>query len=308
MRVTAVLPRYPTLDSSPHPRTRVGAWLSTHELLVGLVRAGHDVSVRTTAASSGQYEIDGVRVGAPDATPDVVVAHLDDRGRARIYAERHSARLVRIAHGTPRRWPGAHLIVFNSVALRARAISDGWRGDSIVVHPIVWPTNERSHGDAVTLASLSLDKGASVFHALSCRITDARFIGLLPSKKAERYVASYGRNVSVRGRVANMRPIYLETRINLMPSAHESFGRVAVEAATYGIPTIAHPTSGLLEALGGAGVFVDRDDVRGWEEVVRRLLDPMEWEAASAHAIDLASGLRPRDQIQTFVLAVEELF
>jgi glycosyltransferase involved in cell wall biosynthesis len=54
----------------------------------------------------------------------------------------------------------------------------------------------------------------------------------------------------------------------MVPSVHESYGMAAVEALASGIPVIAHPTPGLREALGDAGTFVDRADVRVWVAAV----------------------------------------
>ncbi len=46
--------------------------------------------------------------------------------------------------------------------------------------------------------------------------------------------------------------VYGRSRVMLMPSLYESWGRVAVEALASGIPVIAHPTPGLVESLGEA--------------------------------------------------------
>jgi len=69
-----------------------------------------------------------------------------------------------------------------------------------------------------------------------------------------------------------------------MPSEYESWGRVGVEAMASGIPVIAHPTPGLQESLGDAGVFVDRNDIDGWERAIRRLLTPRAYGTASKKA------------------------
>jgi glycosyltransferase involved in cell wall biosynthesis len=65
-------------------------------------------------------------------------------------------------------------------------------------------------------------------------------------------VGAYGRQV--RPRLANVQVIppvawdrmreavYARTRVLLMPSEYESYGRCGVEAAHAGVPTIAHPT------------------------------------------------------------------
>ena len=79
--------------------------------------------------------------------------------------------------------------------------------------------------------------------------------------------------------------VWSRTRVLLMPSEAESWGRVGVEALCSGIPVIAHPTLGLLEALGGAGVFVDRDDLVGWAKALADLDNPIEYGMRASAAI-----------------------
>jgi len=68
--------------------------------------------------------------------------------------------------------------------------------------------------------------------------------------------------------------IYARTRILLVPSFYESWGRVGMEAASSSIPVIASTTPGLQESLSYAGLF--RDPVRPahWVEAITALSDP----------------------------------
>jgi glycosyltransferase involved in cell wall biosynthesis len=88
-----------------------------------------------------------------------------------------------------------------------------------------------------------------------------------------------------------MREIYGRTRVLLMPSVYESWGRVGVEAMASGIPVIAAPTAGLTESLGEAGHLVPRDDLDGWERTLRRLLDGRSWRAASRRSLQRSKEL-----------------
>jgi hypothetical protein len=78
-----------------------------------------------------------------------------------------------------------------------------------------------------------------------------------------------------------MRDICARTRIAIVLSRHETSGRVCIEAGLSGIPTIAHPSEGVLEALGTAGPFADRDDIDAWAACVRRLDDPETYRSRS---------------------------
>jgi glycosyltransferase involved in cell wall biosynthesis len=99
--------------------------------------------------------------------------------------------------------------------------------------------------------------------------------------------------------------VYARTKILLAPSAYESYGRVAVEAMCSGIPVIAHPTPGLLESLGDAGTFCDRDDLDAWEAAIRSLSTPNVYRTASKAASARAAGLDPQAELDTWVEAME---
>lgn len=64
-------------------------------------------------------------------------------------------------------------------------------------------------------------------------------------------------------------------RLALVPSAAETFGLIALEAAASGTPVIARRTTGLVDAVsdGRSGVLVDSDDPDVWAAEIRRLLD-----------------------------------
>jgi glycosyltransferase involved in cell wall biosynthesis len=93
------------------------------------------------------------------------------------------------------------------------------------------------------------------------------------------------------------RAFYRVSRVMLMPSLwRESFGRVPVEAAINGIPTIASTRGALPESLAGGGFLLDIPaeftpatrvppggaDVAGWVALVEQLWDDPDFYAAGA--------------------------
>jgi glycosyltransferase involved in cell wall biosynthesis len=114
--------------------------------------------------------------------------------------------------------------------------------------------------------------------------------------------------VTVIDNTANMRDdVYAQTRILLMPSDYESWGRVGVEAMASGIPVVAHPTPGLTESLGDAGTFVHRDDTAGWVKAIRSLRSPKNFSAASKAAKARVEQLNTHRDLQTWVAAIENV-
>lgn len=309
MRVLATTPNY--LPS------RVGAWLATHRLLVRLVQRGHQVTVFTWQRREPPRMLDGIRVvsglqGKSHALAmardvDVVVSHFGDGGFGAEVARATGRRSVRLAHGGGPHGPeGCDLAVFNAHSLRE---SWGWDGPSIVVHPYVDPAEHATTpGDRVTLVNLSELKGGRLFDRLARSMPHVGFLGVR---------GGYGTQVNVRhpnvdllAPTEDMRgDVYARTRILLMPSEYETWGMVGVEAMCSGIPVIAHPTAGLLESLGAAGIFVDRDDPAGWVTAIERLGEPVEYELAAKRARARVDELTPEmaSGPDRFVDAVEGL-
>lgn len=301
MRVVAVTNLYP-------PSSLVGSWLTTHAFLADLAARGHDVQVVRRLAPSGRpYELDGVLVhsGAGQiarlaATADLVVTHVPGPDLA------VDVPVVRFAHGvqaTPAGCAGSALVVFTSTALREQV---GWDGPSIVLHPPIDPAvYATTPGDRVTLVNLSAPKGGRLFWRLARTLPDRRFLGVLGGYGAQ----ERGRhnNVEVRRSTVDVRTVYAATRVLLMPSAVETWGRVGVEAMCSGIPVIAHPSPGLVEALGPAAIWVDRADIHGWVAALDRLDDPNEWARWSAAALDRAARLDPRSTFDRFAAEVDRL-
>lgn len=304
MKVTAVCPLYP-------PASRVGAWLSTHECLADLVARGHEVDVVVQLGRRRpDYTLDGVHVhvGAGHleryvVDADVVISHLGDPGRAHAAAVAAGVPSVRMAHGGPARIPDdTALVVFNAHSARAAA---DWPGPAAVVHPPVDPHRYcTTPGEAVTLINLTDAKGVRTFWRAAELLPDLTFLGVRGGYG--RQVRPRAANIEVVATVRDITRIYQRTRVLLMPSAEESWGRVGVEAMASGIPVIAHPTPGLVESLGSAGVFVDRDDITGWAAAIRHTHGPG-WAAASAAATARSAELDPGPELDRFAAAIESL-
>src|SRR5690606_28609080 len=305
LRVVAVVHYYP-------PAHRAGAELMLHALLRALAERGHQVEVWATDEET-DAEVDGIRVHA--GTPrrvraDVVVSHLKSVPLARRLARVAGARLVQVLHSAAP-WIGAEaakgaaLFVANTehvaVALRPRM-----RGKHVVVHPPVWAEEHATTpGECVTLVNPLPAKGAEVFYQLAERFPDVRFLAVEGGYQRPEQIRRDLPNVEWQPHTGDMRnDVWARTRVLLMPSVEESYGMCAVEAAASGIPTIAHPTDGLKEALGDAGTYVDRDDIDAWEQALRPLLG-RGWKNASRKASARSAELDPRGELDAWVQAIE---
>lgn len=300
-------------DYHPSPR-RLGAWLATSRYATHLADLGHQVTAAPFAYRGRTLVIDGVEVRAMTHTEridaaadhDVVVHHAGDRGAGYVLG-RHAGRpVITFVHGAGHgALDPADLIVFNSENLRAASPQVA---PSIVCHPPVFVDEwqvDRSGADCITIVNLSREKGVDTAWMVAERMPLRRFLGVRGGYGDQRIPRA--RNFEVLANQPDMRQVYARTRILLMPSAHETWGMVGVEAMCSGIPVIAHPTAGLLESLGPAGIFVDRDDVDGWVRAIENLDDPDCYAAASAAARARAVELDPVPNLARFAAAVEQL-
>ncbi|HEX7160536.1 MAG TPA: glycosyltransferase family 4 protein [Trebonia sp.] len=312
------------------PNHCAGAETMLHSMLRVLAGAGHEVQVVLSTQRGDPYEIDGIRVypRMPQremlehlTSAHLIVSQLANAPVAAALGKWNRVPVVILAHNNFTTHYKAILAPQGEVALmvvNSQWVADdfaGWlrwqkpkticRAPQVLIHHPLPDAADcaTAPGDRVTLVNMSVDgdgpdglrlgKGGELFRRLAERMPETTFLGV---------TGGYGRQQDMRG-LANavvlphvpheqMREqVWSRTRILLVPSAYESWGRVASEAICSGIPVIAHPTAGLVENLGPAGIFVDRDDVDGWVNELRRLAIPDEYAAASA-----AAGARAAEQ------------
>jgi glycosyltransferase involved in cell wall biosynthesis len=238
------------------------------------------------------YEHENTRVrrslsAPPDFDPDVIVFHHGYAARVvpSFYDRYPNAWVVAVYHNdrydiADIQRAGADLSVYNT-----RWVKQELRGKGLVVHPPLEPERHEVEylGHSVTLVNLQENKGVFVFSRLADRLPEFEFLGV-KGTHGEQVIPDLP-NVSIHPVTQDMREVWRESRIVLMPSEYESYGMVAAEAAVNGIPVIAHPTPGLVECLGGAGIFIDRSDTDGYERAIRLLMtDPQYYAERSGMA------------------------
>jgi len=339
------------------PVHNAGGETTVHAAMRSLVERGHTVEVicKPTGDETkfDSYVHEGVKVTRPPDDlrylhswildyirkydPDIICTHLDLTFTAMQAALDTDKPLVHFVHNSdqlnfhrvsPLR---CQLAIFNSQWI---AEAQHWQGPQIIIHPVIEPERYRSpKGEKVTLVNPTPGKGEATFYGLSRLMRDSQFLVVKsvygeqvfpPAIPAENFP-----NVEFMEHTSDIREVFRKTRIVLMPSLYESYGRVAVESACAGIPAIVHPTEGLLESLGadrpewlieftraklknertptpeqlkggwvsGAGIFCDRDDLQSWQLQIERLYsDDVYYRSRSDAALKLASTLDPESE------------
>lgn len=302
------------------PQHMAGSETMLHAMLAHLT-GEHDVHAIVTDETGEREQVDGVTVHRgtdPDALldalrPDIIVTHHQSVYRARRAQLRAGARLAVIAHNDfPATFNDVAAIQPDLVVFNTEWVAAEYRRrhaplpTSIVVHPPIDPERHKSEpGDKVTLINLNSDKGAGTFYALAEALPDVDFLGVVGAHGEQ--VIREAPNVEIMPHTSDPREIWKRTRILLAPSIYESYGMVTIEAAASGIPTIAHPTPGLCEALGDAGTFANRAILSEWIEHVTRLLKPTPWKAAAKAARTRSRELDPTVELASWADAIRAL-
>lgn len=290
---------------------------------------------------NADYTIDGVKVyqhrhktefPQRAETADVLITHLECSSRTVLIGKQVKKPVVHLVHNSL--WQtegylaqGADFAIYNTQwisehheAIKKQPFVKALKGESsnsavfktrhcyewpsMVLHPIVNPEHYKTptSGEFVTLVNLFKNKGPHVFYNLAEVFPDKKFLAVYGGY-GEQEIRSDLPNVTFMKNVHDPREIYAKTKVILMPSKYESFGRVAVEAAASGIPAVVSNTPGLVEALDYAGNFAPRDDFYQWMKQLRALLENDDhYEDSRQAALRRSEELWVQNQIE-----IEEL-
>ena len=180
---------------------------------------------------------------------------------------------------------------------------------SVLYPPVFWKdyaVPNTANRKNITLINLNKNKGGGLLPELAIRLPNQQFAGVKGGYDKQIIVPQS--NITYIENTPHIQDIYADTKILLVPSAYESWGRVAVEAMSSGIPVIANPTAGLREALGNAGIFCDRDDIDAWINEINKLCsNPTYYELVSRKCMERAKELDPLPQMDLFAKMIENL-
>ena len=288
------------------PMVNAGGELMLHQMLVDLKSRGHEVTVMCDAPTVKQ--IDGIKlVDEKTAGKQELIAWADV-----VFTQLHyTAMTVRLV---AQRKPIVHVLhndkAINMYKLNNRSASlfvanSSWiqetvklRVRTLIVNP---PTKIEDYrvkpGNAITLINLSENKGSNIFWQLARIFPDRKFIGVKGGYDKQIMHDKDLPNVTIYDNTPDIKKVYEQTGILLMPSTYESWGRVAMEAAASGIPTIASPTPGLRESIGDGGIFVEHNDIAGYVEAIRMLDDKKTYDKYSQYYLSRAESIDTKGQM-----------
>lgn len=298
------------------PVHNCGSELMAHQISKFLISKGHTVKVLLHQANKHKiknpYEWEGVTVFPPTVKEDlyrncdVILTHLEYTNESIWAARRNKKRVVHFVHNdipyqSIKDAPEAD-VVYNSKWIQEKL---NYHNRSMVVEPPCdyrhYDVNENPEkSEYITLINLDWNKGGEVLQKLAKALPDKKFLGVQGSYSADDngQFLNQPANVKVVPNTPDILSVYRQTRVLIMPSMYESWGRTATEAMCSGIPVVASATPGLMENLGEAGLFVhDRDDIDQWIRWIKRLDDKKFYSQVSAKAKKRSRELDPIEKL-----------
>jgi glycosyltransferase involved in cell wall biosynthesis len=283
MKIIAVLHR-PVTDPA-------GSEQMLKAMLSYLARRGHTVAVVIPRGDGGptlgpvphlySHDVVGAAKGA-----DVLLTHHDVTLLAARAAVKLDLPLVTVVHNT---WgmtkKRAKVRAITGFVFNSAWVQEDWaklRPDlpRLVVYPPVDPSCYSVLQQDSLVTQINLAKNGALLWEVARLLPGTRFLAVH---------GGYGDQVTPKVIPSNVEVIaptddpvgdvYARTRILLVPSLYESWGRVGMEAASSSIPVIASTAPGLQESLSYAGLFRDPERPAHWAEAITALSDPVVYAA-----------------------------
>ena len=266
-----------------------------HEMMKFMIIKGHAVKVLLKGCED--YTFEGVHVvgSLTSDNSDLIISHLKCSGYALNRAEYYKKPYIELVHNSntmgiikaknrPKNAGQFVYVVYNSEFTKKE---NHYPNPGIVCHPHVDSKRYKTkRGNRITLINLFERKGGKFFAELARLMPEYNFLGVEGSYGPQEKIEEP--NVTILKNTPDAKDIYAKTRILLMPSIYESYGRTGIEAMVSGIPVIASPTPGLREALGDAGIYCKLESPLKWIEAIKSLDDPKYYKEVSDRCVKRA--------------------
>lgn len=261
------------------PTHNCGSEYVAHHVNKYLVAQGHEVRVILHNYKGPIYQYEGVTVfpatGHLDAYrwADVLLTHLDFTQFTILIGNQIKRPVVHFVHNdisysSIENANRGQYIVYNSDWIREKV---NYKFSGITLHPPcdVNHYNVNDHpedNEFITLISLNERKGGYRLAEIARAMPERKFLGVIgsydnpgPRRLTQaQIIDEMPENVTVMPNSPHITDIYRKTRLLIMPSDYESWGRTATEAMCNGIPVICTPTDGLEENCGPAAEYVGK--------------------------------------------------
>lgn len=274
LRILSIFHGYPPHDNS-------GAEHTLHATHKWLISQGHKITV--WCAKHKDYTLDKVNVIGGNTAPnksdyDLIFTHLNHSGIAVNLARQWKMPVVHFTHSDIRhsvvsvRKKGVY-VVHNSKWVIPNCDLD--QHPYVIVNPPTFAEDYilkgKKNQEYITLCNLNKNKGGFILVDIALAMPDYKFLAVKGAYGDQ--VKKFPKNVKVIDTQTDIKKVLRQTKVLIMPSQYESWGKLGVEAMVSGIPVVAHPTEGLKESLGDAGIFIHRKDTKAWAQTLTTLMN-----------------------------------
>lgn len=281
MRILLSIHMYP-------PSHLCGAEFFAHNIAKAMIKRGHQVRVllHYKEGLTSDYTFEGVDVYLVNKAnykalfewSQVVMTHLDISYWTFEFAAKMKKPCVFMAHNTfsydcvNSTFKGRY-VIYNSQHSKDEL---NYPNPGFVLPP---PCDYRHYdvgGDPfkrkyITLINHNANKGGDVLVEIAKLMPKVKFLAVQGSYYEQVY--SEEKNITYLPKQVDIREVYKQTRLLIMPSDYESWGMTATEAMCNGIPVLANFTDGLMENLDYAGTYASRKAPEKWVEAIKRFDD-----------------------------------
>jgi len=240
-----------------------------------------------------------------------LVRRLNERFEKPLVVVMHYGEDTKLIENCQRNGKWAEFLWFVSEHIRDKIQSTKTIAPSFVETHVVRPTfleqdirlydpPARPEGDCITLINANVLKGLGIFVELAKRFPNRKFLGVKPYYNPVQVPALP--NIEWVDLQEDIRVVLKRTRVLVVPSMYESWGRVAFEAMYNGIPVLyAKPntetgfvtgsTEGMQAWIQDNGIPCDRATLDDWVTGIQRLDDQEVYESYSDKAYTCTRGM-----------------
>jgi glycosyltransferase involved in cell wall biosynthesis len=299
-----------------------GAETMAHKIARYLVSEGHQVKVLSLTATKKKNYLDGVEVlswkqGEDDRKEwtwsDLVITHLGNTYHCFNRARQFNKKLVHLVHNSYgdhilRCRVNANYIVYNSEYVKR--ILKYEQPNCVCIPPVDYRDyqNVKNSGDYITLINLNENKGGQMLIELAKRLPQYKFLGV-QGGYYEQIQDNSIKNIKYIEPQSDIKKVYEKSKIVLMPSQYESYGQVAIESISCGIPVINSTAKGLSEALNQEGIDINKIDL--WVKEIELLMtDKDVYKKRSEQSKQRAKELDPKvylSNLNKFLLNIHNI-
>lgn len=303
------------------PSHNAGAEWMVHEMNKYLVSCGHEVKVIILFNNTG-YIFEGVEV-VPYSQHgdwlnwcDIIITHLDAAPEA--FNNSKALRfkpIVLIVHNhniySCCEFHSMNTgVVYNS-SYTKDAINYAYaKHPNVILRPPIdfnrFKKIKGKRNGYICLINCFEDKGGKVVCDIAKSMPNEKFL-CVKGSYGYQYVDESISNIIYVDNTDRIEDIYKKCKIILMPSIYESFGRVAVEAMTCGIPVIVSDTPGFHESVKDGGMYANIHDVQSWIRAIKYINKHYERQSLSAKHRAYEIEMNQANELSKFMILLNDL-